>query len=162
LEEQSKKLKEYLAEELAIYRELLALSKRKQKILLEKFSTELNKIVAEEERFIQRLAEIEEKRIVCVESISGRKSTTLDELVEFIPDTVLKSDIWMMASKLKDTLSEIKEINLRNQKLLEQALELTQYSINLLTTPPREVTYKAPGATSRTPQPVSTLFDRKA
>jgi len=162
LEDQSLKLKDYLNEELAIYRELLGLSKKKQKVLMERFSTDLLHIVGEEEKQIQKLAEIEEKRIQCVEKITGKPHTSLDELVENISDTIVKSDIWMLANQLKDVLAEIQSINSRNQKLLEQALELTQYSISLLTTPPREVTYRAPGSSSKGPQPIPTLIDRKA
>jgi flagellar biosynthesis/type III secretory pathway chaperone len=157
------RLKQALNEELAVYRGLLALSRRKQKLLLEKFSTDLLAMVQEEEAAIQKLADLETIRMECIGAITGNANATLDELVNKLTGTVAKSDIWMISSTLKDTINEIKELNTRNQQLLEQALELTQYSITLITTPPKEVTYKAPGKAAKAySTPISKLIDRKA
>lgn len=160
MSEQFSKLKEFIAEELAIYRQLLGLCKHKQKLLLEKFSTELLKIVSEEEKLIQRLTEVEDGRAGCVESLTGDRNTSLDEVIEKITDTAIKSDIWIQASNLKEVIGEIRDINERNQKLLEQALELTRYSISLLTRPPREITYRPPG--TKGTASISKLVDKKA
>ena len=162
LESQAQSLKEYLNEELAIYRELLVLSKKKQKLLLERFSTDLMLIVNEEEKLIRRIAEIEESRLKCIEMFTGNAQSTMDEAIEKIADTKIKSDVWVIATDLKDVIGQIKDINLHNQKLLEQALELTQYSLSIITAPPREVTYRAPGKNKPTLPRSPTLIDRKA
>ena len=154
-------VKGFLNEELAVYGQLLALSKKKEKTLLEKFSSELLQIVGEEEKLVRRLGEIEQSRRKCVEEITGSAESSLEELSEKIADTTLKSDIWMIGTRLKDLIGEIREINERNQRLLEQALELTQYSLSLLIRPQKEVTYSAPGKPRHAPTGPS-LIDRKA
>jgi flagellar biosynthesis/type III secretory pathway chaperone len=162
LQTQVEQIKSFLSEELAVYGQLLGLSKKKEKTLLEKFSSELMQIVGEEEKLVRRLAEIEQNRQGCVEEITGSRESTMDELCEQISDTTAKSDIWMMGTRLKDVIQEIREINERNQRLLEQALELTQYSISLLTRPAKEVTYSAPGKPRTSAVPGPSLIDRKA
>ncbi len=157
-----RKLQEILDEELVIYRRLLELSKGKRKLLLEKFSTDLTKIVGDEEKLVQRLVELEENRLGVLFEITGKTDGTLDQAIEKVADPNEKSDFWMLGTTLKDVLAEIKTINEGNQKLLEQALELTQYSIKLITTAPREVTYKPPGAASKARPPGPSLIDRKA
>ncbi len=163
MEDLIQSLIQILREELAIYRELLLLSQKKKKLLLEKFSTELSQIAAEEERQAQRLAELEETRVTLVFGLTGKQNASLDEAVETIEDTTVKSDLWMLGSQLRDTISEIRLLNEDNQRLLEQALELTQYTLKLITTPARENTYKAPGKPGKADgSPAPALIDRKA
>ena len=157
-------LKQNLAEELALYRELLVLSKKKKKLLLERFSTDFLQIVGEEEKRVQRLAELEESRTALITGLVGKPDANLEQAIEAVESTSDKSDLWMIGTQLKDVTGEIRTINEENQKLLEEALELTQYTLKLITTPPREVTYRPPGKANK---PVSggtppSLIDRKA
>jgi len=155
------RLKEALSEELAVYERLLGLSKRKQKLLLERFSTDLMKIVAEEEKEVSHLLELENIRIECLTEITGKSNVNLEEALGKISDSDMKSDLWMLGCRLKEIIAEIKTINERNQKLLEQALELTQYSIRLITTLPAKTTY-GPGGQGKGSSPGSIIIDRKA
>jgi flagellar biosynthesis/type III secretory pathway chaperone len=153
-------LKGILAQELETYQQLLKLAEEKKKLLLEKFSTEFQGIVSKEEILVQRLIEIEPERIECVKKITGREDANLDEAVEVVSEEDGKSDLWMIGSKLKEVVGVIKKVNDENQRLLEQALELTQYSINLITRAPKDVTYSASG--SQTTRKGMSLIDRKA
>ncbi len=155
------KLKGILQEELSIYESLHKLAQEKKKLLLEKFSTDLNEIVKREELNIQRLIDLESPRCECVEKITGDSKSNLDAAVEAISESDGKSDIWMIGSKLKDTVASIAELNQENQNLLEQALELTQYSIKLFTRVPGDVTYSAKGQQAGKRSGIS-LIDRKA
>jgi len=153
-------LKLILEEELNVYQQLLRLAGEKKKLLLEKFSTELQTIVSQEEILVQRLIELEPQRRECVQKITGSHEASLDEAVEIVSEDDGKSDLWMTGSQLRDVVAQIKKANDENQRLLEQALELTQYSIKLITRAPKDVTYGATG--TQTTKKGFSLIDRKA
>ncbi|MDN5278241.1 MAG: hypothetical protein PWR01_2206 [Clostridiales bacterium] len=153
-------LKAILSEELDIYQKLHRLANEKKKLLLEKFSTEFQGIVSQEEVLVQRLIDLEPERQQCVKQITGREDANLDAAVEVVAESDGKSDLWMVGSQLRDVVASIKKINDENQRLLEQALELTQYSIKLITRAPKDVTYGAGGVQSTKKGP--SLIDRKA
>jgi len=149
-----------LGGELTVYRELLALSERKQKLLLEKFSVELQAIVGEEETCIQRLATLEDGRRQALVALTGSPDASLDSLQAKLPPRDFQR-VSELAAQLKQVLASIKDINERNQHLLEQALELTHYSLKLITTPPKEVVYRAPGSQRPLSGLPPSLLDRK-
>lgn len=154
-------LKAALNGALSVYARLLELSEQKKKLLLERFSTDLMAIVAEEEKCVAHLQELDNQRLEALESLTGKANLTLDDALACIDDADLKSDLWILGGKLKEAVQRIQEINLKNQKLLEQALELTQYTIQLITSAPKQVTYKPPGEDKKRPA-ISALLDRKA
>ncbi len=154
-------LKAVLSEELTIYQKLLSFAFDKKKLLLEKFSTDLQTIVTQEELLVQRLIDLEQLRRDLVAKVAGNTDANLDMAVEKVADADSKSDLWLLGNQLRDVMGEIKGVNDENQKLLEQALELTQYSIKLITRVPAEVTY-GPGGKQPPKRPGSMLIDRKA
>ncbi|MDD3146141.1 MAG: flagellar protein FlgN [Candidatus Riflebacteria bacterium] len=154
-------LREILGEELSIYQKLFQYAGDKRKLLLEKFSTDLQTIVTQEEILVQRLIELEPRRRECVCAIAGTPDANLDTAVEKIPEADSKSDIWMIGSQLRDVVNDIKTVNEENQRLIEQALELTQYSVKLITRAPADVTYGPAG--KKPGQRVGpAIIDRKA
>lgn len=156
-------LKDVLSEELSVYRQLLALADRKKKLLLEKFSTDLLDIVTQEENLIAAIAHFEDTRREIVSQLKGNPDLALEDLLSTLPAGPARDGIAAVGRDLKDVLGKINDINQGNQKLLEQALELTHYSIKLITQPPKDVVYRKPG--TQTTQPVnrpSILIDRKA
>lgn len=153
-------LKAILEDELSIYQQLFRLAGEKKKLLLEKFSTDLQKIVTQEETLVQRLIELEPARQEAVRKITGKEDSNLDQAVEAVSEADGKSDLWMTGSKLRDVVAAIKKVNDENQRLLEQALELTQYSIKLITKAPKDVTYGATGVQGT--KKGFSLIDRKA
>jgi flagellar biosynthesis/type III secretory pathway chaperone len=154
-------IKRILTGELDVYRRLLELAQRKKKLLLEKFSTELQTIVSEEEECVIRLGDLAVERRAAIAGLIGRDDASLNEVIDHLEDASFKSDLWMLSQQLRDIAAEIRRLNEENQRLLEQALELTQYTIKLMTQVPADVTYKAPGTDKNKPA-VSALFDRKA
>lgn len=154
-------LKAILGEELVIYQKLLSFARDKKKLLLERFSTDLQTIVTQEEHLVQRLIDLEQLRRDLVSKIAGSSDANLDAAVEKISEADSKSDLWLLGNQLRDVMTEIKAINDENQKLLEQALELTQYSIKLITRVPDDITY-GPGGKQSPKRPGSVLIDRKA
>lgn len=154
-------LREILGEELSIYQKLSQHARDKRKLLLEKFSTDLQTIVTQEEILVQRLIDLEPRRRECVSAIAGTPDANLDTAVEKISEADGKSDVWMIGSQLRDVVNDIKTVNEENQRLIEQALELTQYSVRLITRAPADVTY---GPSGKKPgQRVGpAIIDRKA
>jgi len=156
-------LQQLIREELAVYRRLLILAEDKRKLLLERFSTDLLAIVADEEKQVERLSQLADRRRELTERICPKEpDITLEQLVERMPDVESRSGLWMLVTERNDVVDKIRELNERNQKLLEQALELTRYSIQLLTKPQQAATYARPGQTKATPGATTpTLLDRK-
>lgn len=154
-------LKSILDQELSIYQRLLDFAKEKKKMLLEKFSTELQSIVSQEEVLVQRLIDLECERREVVAQIAGTVDATLDSAVEKVSEADGKSDLWLVGTQLRDLVNNIKTVNDENQKLLEQALELTQYSIKLITRVPGDVTY-GPAGMQAGKRAGPSLIDRKA
>ena len=157
-------LKDILNEELSVYRQLLVLAERKKKVLLEKFSTDLIEIVTQEETLIATLAQFEETRRDIVSRLQGNPDLGLEELLPTLPPGPAREAVAAVGRDLKGVLGQIREINEGNQKLLEQALELTQYSLKLITRPPKDIVYRKPGTQTGTqlPNRPSILVDRKA
>lgn len=154
-------LKSILDQELSIYQKLLSFAREKKKMLLEKFSTDLQTVVTQEELLVQRLIDLEQERREVVAQIAGVADATLDNAVEAISEADGKSDLWLVGTQLRDVVSSIKVVNDENQKLLEQALELTQYSIKLITRVPGDVTY-GPAGKQAGKRAGPSLIDRKA
>lgn len=155
------RLKTVLEEELSIYQRLLDYAHEKRKMLLEKFSTELQTVVTQEELLVQRLIDLEQERRELVFQITGDSDTALDNAVEKIAEADGKSDIWLVGTQLRDVTQKIRQVNDENQKLLEQALELTQYSIKLITRVPGADTY-GPAGKQAGKRSGPALIDRKA
>jgi len=155
------RLRQVLREEIDVYKCLLELSRKKKKLLLEKFSTDLIAIVSEEERLVTHLMTLEETRRAATTELTGQGEATLEQAAEKIDSADLKSDIWMLGTQMKDIAAEIRTTNEENQKLLEQALELTQYTIKLITRIPGGATY-GPTGPAKPRTPISALIDRKA
>jgi flagellar biosynthesis/type III secretory pathway chaperone len=161
LKQSVEKLKTILYEELDIYRKLLGFAHEKRKMLLEKFSTDLQTVVGQEELLVQRLIDLEVDRREEVCRIAGNSDANLDSAVEKISEADGKSDLWLVGTQLRDVVNSIRQANDENQKLLEQALELTQYSIKLITRVPGEVTY-GPAGKQAGKRTGPALIDRKA
>lgn len=149
-----------LEEELAAYDRLLELAGRKKKLLLERFSTELTAIVSREEQCVNDIIDLVNRRRDLLREISGKEVSDIESAISTVADSDARSNIWILTTKLRDIASEIRAINEENQKLLEQALELTQHTIQLITKLPNDVVYSPPG-TERKKGPVSALFDKK-
>lgn len=125
-----------LDKEAEIYEKLLEISERKTKIIVESKVAELESIVKEEQDHIAEIAKLEEERESLVQSAAestgkDAKELNITELVSMLPDDE--------AAKLKNSsrnismiLNNLKNINEINGKLIKNALEYINFSINLL------------------------------
>lgn len=154
------RLRAILREELVLYEQLLELAGQKKRLLLEAFSTELQTIVTQEEACMVSLETLEEQRLESFRETGGSAEVTLEQVLANLADDDLKTEVRTLGNRLRDCGQRIHQLNDENQRLLQQALELTRYSIQLFARIPREVTYQAPGTDRKQPG-VSALIDKK-
>lgn len=155
-------LKNTLNQELEVYKKLLELGKAKRKVLVEKFSSELQKIVSQEELYVQELFDLEPKRKDCIYVIAGNSDAKLEAVTDLIDESDGKSVILNIANELRSVIDEIQNVNEGNQRLVEQALELAQYSVKLITRAPKPVTYGRGGKFEGNTQQSRSILNLKA
>ena len=119
-------LLEVLENEEAGYRELVEASRA------------LEEITAEEQEIAGKIKNIENKRISIMEDIANvlnRKpeDLTVDALLEILANQPKEQEqLAKIRLQLKDTLTEMKNINEQNQTLVNQAMELVEFDMALL------------------------------
>ena len=136
LKEIADSLSKVLDKEAEIYEKLLKISEHKTKVIVENKVAELEALVKEEQNHIAEIAKLEEERESLVQSAAestGKDSESLNitELAAMLPDNE--------AAKLRNSsrnisiiLESLKNINELNGKLIKNALEYINFSINLL------------------------------
>ena len=123
-------LLEVLENEEAGYRELVEASTRKKEVIIKADIRALEEITAEEQEIAGKIKNIENKRISIMEDIANvlnRKpeDLTVDALLEILANQPKEQEqLAKIRLQLKDTLTEMKNINEQNQTLVNQAMEL--------------------------------------
>ncbi|MBM7623029.1 flagellar protein FlgN [Sporohalobacter salinus] len=145
------KLIEILQAEYQIYQELYQLSEEKQEIIIDNQVDDLLEIIEEEQEEIKKIDKLEGKRIDVLEKIAAKNSLQKDELsfdklMELINDPE-KSKLEEIRTEILDLLEEIQETNKTNADLIRESLQLTDYTLQLLTDSDigKTNTYKKPG-----------------
>lgn len=130
---------------------LLELAKSKKKIVMENDINSLVQHLKQESKLLKQVEELEEARIeVSYEllrerGIKSQLNLTITELARLVFDPEDKNKLLSVQSRLSHTLSELKEVNAINQKLIEQSLVFIDYSLDLLVgRPNQEMTYMHP------------------
>ena len=128
-------LLEVLENEEAGYRELVEASTRKKEVIIKADIRALEEITAEEQEIAGK---IKNKRISIMEDIANvlnRKpeDLTVDALLEILANQPKEQEqLAKIRLQLKDTLTEMKNINEQNQTLVNQAMELVEFDMALL------------------------------
>ena len=131
-------LLEVLENEEAGYRELVEASTRKKEVIIKADIGALEEITAEEQEIAGKIKNIENKRISIMEDIANvlnRKpeDLTVDALLEILANQPKEQEqLAKIRLQLKDTLTEMKNINEQNQTLVNQAMELVEFDMALL------------------------------
>lgn len=131
-------LLEVLENEEAGYRELVEASTRKKEVIIKADIRALEEITAEEQEIAGKIKNIENKRISIMEDIANvlnRKpeDLTVDALLEILANQPKEQEqLAKIRLQLKDTLTEMKNINEQNQTLVNQAMELVEFDMALL------------------------------
>ena len=126
-----------LNNEAELYREVLKISNKKTRIIVEGKAAELEELTRKEQTLIFQIADLEEIREKLVVKFSEYYKKNVSELTVSIIASMLPQGkaqkLRGILAELSKTLKDIKEANNLNAKLIKNSLEYIDFSINLLT-----------------------------
>lgn len=129
-----KQLINILKGEYTLYQDLIKLSEKKTDVIVDKEIDKLENVIIKEEKLVNQVQKLEKKR----QSLTGERSLT-----EFIDDArpQNKERLEELRNKLLKVTTQLRETNQLNNKLLKNALQLTNLNLNLLTNNSKQGTY---------------------
>ena len=121
-----------ISDECAVYEKLLILMKEKTDILVKNDVNALRKNTESVNQLLSDLEDLEAKRKEAVLGISQEEQIspeelTITKLTRLWPETPLEQ----LQNRLQAAMTELKKINERNQKLVNQAQDLFSFMRNL-------------------------------
>ncbi|RNC29582.1 MAG: hypothetical protein AWM53_00580 [Candidatus Dichloromethanomonas elyunquensis] len=131
-----------LTKQIECYREITCLEKDKQKALIENKIQDIETITAQEEKILLEVSRLEEERLRWAEFFGkeiGKRveEITLAELGERYPT------LQTVRKELENQINQLKDLHETNTKLLENAVNLINFTIQFLTSE-RHNTYSNP------------------
>ncbi len=129
---------EILGEENAEYELLVELSNRKTPTIIHRKIDELNAITDEEHVIVGRILQIEKSRVQTLKDIAeviNRDVETLKlvDLVEMLSNRPAEQQALAKAhDQLKTTLGTFSKVNEQNKLLIDNAMEMVAFDLNLL------------------------------
>lgn len=143
-----------MRDQLEIYKELFNLAEKKTDVLIKGDVKILGEITEIEQDLIIKLGKLEEERYDIVSKIAKKHNIEVNEATtEFFMKLLSseeKEDFSAICDELKTVLPQINEKNQQNEKLIKNALEYINFSINLLTdTGDIKANYSADGVNTR-------------
>lgn len=129
---------EVLGQESEEYEGLLALSQKKMRIIAGANLEDLQKITDDEQEVVGRLNRLEKRRIevtadianVLNKDVETMKLSDLIEMMAARPEEQAK--LAQIQDRLKSVVREVQRTNEQNRELLEEALELVNFEMNML------------------------------
>ena len=129
---------EVLGQESEEYEGLLALSQKKMRIIAGANLEDLQKITDDEQEVVSRLNRLEKRRIevaadianVLNKDVETMKLTNLIEMLSARPAE--QAALAAVHDRLKSVVREVQRTNEQNRELLEEALELVSFEMNML------------------------------
>ena len=120
------------------YENLLTLSMKKTPVIVSEDLTELAKITDEEQIIVSRINHLDHQRNEAVNDIANVLNKDVDNLkiVDLIRMLAARPDeqekLAAVFDKLQDNVRGVKRINEQNRELIQDALELVQFNMNVL------------------------------
>ena len=129
---------EVLGQESEEYEGLLALSQKKMRIIAGANLEDLQKITDDEQEVVSRLNRLEKRRIevaadianVLNKDVETMKLTNLIEMLSARPAE--QAALAAVHDRLKSVVREVQRTHEQNRELLEEALELVNFEMNML------------------------------
>ena len=127
-----------LSQESEEYEGLLALSQKKMRIIASANLEDLQRITDDEQEVVSRLNRLEKRRIevaadianVLNKDVETMKLTNLIEMLSARPAE--QAALAAVHDRLKSVVREVQRTNEQNRELLEEALELVNFEMNML------------------------------
>lgn len=120
------------------YENLLTLSMKKTPVIVSEDLTELAKITDEEQIIVSRINHLDHQRNEAVNDIANVLNKDVDNLkiVDLIRMLAARPQeqekLAAVFDKLQDNVRSVKRINEQNRELIQEALELVQFNMNVL------------------------------
>ena len=120
------------------YENLLTLSMKKTPVIVSEDLAELARITDEEQIIVSRINHLDHQRNEAVNDIANVLNKDVDNLkiVDLIRMLAARPDeqekLAAVFDKLQDNVRGVKRINEQNRELLQDALELVQFNMNVL------------------------------
>jgi flagellar biosynthesis/type III secretory pathway chaperone len=130
-------LVEVLNIEIEFYRSLTAIAKEKTPVIIEGNINQLQQITEKEQPIVEKLRKMEKRRMQIMEDaaeVLGQEKDKLKlaDLVRlFTSQQDEQKKLAAVYDELMRTLKDMDAVNKRNQMLLEQALEMVEFDIQL-------------------------------
>ena len=129
---------EVLSQESEEYEGLLSLSQKKMRIISSANLEDLQRITDDEQEVVSRLNRLEKRRIEVTADIANvlnrdvetMKLTNLIEMMSARPAEQAK--LAEIHDRLKSIVREVQRTNEQNRELLEEALEMVSFEMNML------------------------------
>ena len=129
---------EVLGQESEEYEGLLALSQKKTRIIASANLEDLQKITDDEQEVVGRIARLEKKRTEVTADIANVLNKDVEELklsnliVMMSPRPQEQGKLTEYHDRLRSAAQELRRVNEQNKELLENALEMVEFEMNLL------------------------------
>lgn len=127
-----------LEEESNLYDELTKESMAKTPVIVANDLTRLQEANAKEQAIVDRITAVSHKRdqaLVEIATVSGKdaKTITVSEVITLMEkQPEFQHPLIVVRDKMLKQVEELKRVSAHNKALLEQSLEMTEYSINLI------------------------------
>jgi len=155
-----------LEQEIKIYNTILEKSKEKTDIVVSGRVNELDRIVKLEQSLVVQIGKLEQKREEVVLNIAGilnmdSNRLNIKQLIQSAPEEY-QEKLEIYQKSLEDILGQLKDVNELNGKLIENALDYVEFSLNIMTNASISGNiYEKEGSTKNNISGVKNLFDVK-
>lgn len=129
---------EVLCQESGEYEGLLELSRKKTQIIAGADLEELQKITDDEQELVDRLNRLEKKRVEVTKDIANVLNRDVEEmklssLIEMLSARPAEqAQLAKAHDRLQSAVQSLRRVNEQNRELLEEALEMVEFEMNLL------------------------------
>ena len=131
-------LMDTLDREEKLYADLIPIQEEKTRAIVANDLEAIGTLSGEEQKLVDEVGNLENKRIQVISDIATvlgrtRDSMNLEEIVRALksqPEEQKK--LQLIHDRLRRTLNRVQELNAQNKDLLNQALEMVEYNMNVI------------------------------
>ncbi|CDE45866.1 putative uncharacterized protein [Clostridium sp. CAG:411] len=127
-----------LTEEQQLYEKIIPIASEKKNVIIKNNLESLQEITEQEQLAIDQVTVLEKKRsevIVNIGILLNRKpeELTLKEIIRLLENQPKEQkQLSQIHDQLKQTVQELKNINIQNKSLIVQSLEMIEFNMNLI------------------------------